>query len=36
MFMTDNTILSGTETFSPEISRKCILGNVEETASRLC
>jgi len=36
MFMTDNTILSGTETFPPKISRKCILGNAEETASGLC
>lgn len=36
MFSTDNTILLGTETFPPEISKKCRLGNVDETASELC
>jgi hypothetical protein len=36
MFLTDNKILSGTETFPPEISRKFRLGNVDETASQLC
>jgi len=36
MFMTDNTILSVTEIFIPEISRKFILGNIEETLSGLC
>lgn len=36
MFMTDNTILSDTETFPPEIARKCRLGNTEETAIGFC